>query len=73
MREGCEAFLAGWNDEIIAALTNRPNDEQPIQRLCFEVSKACENVDPSNVPRMDKNIMVDGEEIDIVRIIFYIF
>lgn len=67
MREGCEAFIAGWNDEIISSLTNRSNDEEPVQKLCYEISKACENVDPSNAPRMDNNIMVDGEPMDIVK------
>ncbi len=68
MRDGCIAFVAGWNDEILSVLINRRNDEEPVHKLCFEISKACENVDPTNVPMMDKNIMVDGEEMDIVRI-----
>jgi hypothetical protein len=67
MREGCEAFLTGWSDEIIAALTNRESDEAAELKLCQEVSKACENVDPSNVPRFDNSIKVDGEKVDLVN------
>jgi hypothetical protein len=66
MREGCQSFVAGWQDEIVASLVNRPDDEAPIKKLCFNISKACDNVDPSNVPHFDNKIHVDGEEVDIV-------
>lgn len=61
MRTGCEAFLNGWEEEIEKALINRVDDETPIQNLCFEITKACLNVDPKNVPRFDDQIMVDGQ------------
>ena len=66
MREGCEAFLSGWSDEIISSLVNRESDEVAEKKLCYEISKACENVDPSNVPRFDNTITVDGEKVDMV-------
>jgi hypothetical protein len=39
MRDGCEAFLSGWEEEIISVLTNRVNDDVPAQKLCYEISK----------------------------------
>lgn len=66
MREGCEAFLSGWEEELVKVLTNRKNDSVPEQILCFELSKACLNVDPSNVPQFDNEIMVDGQPVKIV-------
>ncbi len=65
MREGCEAFVAAWDDEIPKALINRENDEVPIQKLCYEKTKACENIDWNNVKQMDDSIMIDGEPVKI--------
>lgn len=61
MREGCEAFVNGWEEKIEKVLVNRVNDERPVQELCYEITKACENVDPTNVKPFDDKIMVDGQ------------
>jgi len=39
MRDGCEAFISGWTEELESVLINRKNDEAPIQQLCYEISK----------------------------------
>lgn len=63
MKEGCEAFVAAWNDEIPKVLINRVSDETPINKLCFEITKACEGVDFNNMKAMDDTIMIDGEPV----------
>ena len=61
MREGCEAFINGWEEEVEKVLINRPDDKTPIDRLCTEITKACDNVDSTNVPSFDNQIFVDGQ------------
>lgn len=68
MKEGCDSFFAGWEEELVKVLTNRPDDKTPIQKLCYQITKACEEVDPSNVKNFDDTIMVDGEPVPIVLI-----
>ena len=70
MKEGCEAFIAGWEDELVEVLVNRKDTQSAVQKLCFEVSKACEGVDPANVKPFDDTIMVDGQPKKMVREIF---
>lgn len=65
MREGCEAFVAAWDEEIPKVLINRENDEVPVQKLCYEITKACENIDWNNVKQMDDSIMIDGQPVKI--------
>lgn len=67
MKEGCEAFLGAWEEELVEVLTNRPDDITPERKLCFEISKACINVDPGNVKNFDDNIMVDGQPVKMVQ------
>ncbi len=71
MKEGCEAFIAGWEDELVEVLVNRKDTESAVQKLCFEVSKACEGVDPANVKPFDDTIMVDGQPKKMVREFVY--
>ena len=61
MKEGCEAFINGWEEKVEKVLINRPDDETPVQRLCYDITKACANVDPTNVKPFDDQIMVDGQ------------
>lgn len=61
MREGCEAFIDGWEEELEKVLINRENDEKPIQQLCYEITRACNNVDPTNVKPFDDQIWFDGQ------------
>jgi MinD-like ATPase involved in chromosome partitioning or flagellar assembly len=70
MKEGCEAFLSGWEEEIVKVLVNRVDNETPVQQLCYQISKACENVDPANVKPFDDTIMVDGQPQKIVYLTF---
>ncbi len=40
MREGCEAFLDGWEQELEKVLINRgDNDDETVHRLCNEISQ----------------------------------
>lgn len=61
MREGCEAFINGWEEKIEKVLINRPDDETPLRKLCYEITQACKDVDPTNVKPFDDQIFVDGQ------------
>lgn len=61
MRTGCDAFVSVWDQDIEKVLINRENDEKPIRDLCYEKTKACDNVDPSNVKKFDDQIFFDGQ------------
>jgi len=40
MREGCEAFLDGWEQELEKVLINRTDDDdETVWRLCTEISQ----------------------------------
>lgn len=65
MRQGCEAFVNGWDEEIEQVLVNRKNDQEPIEILCYQMTKACDGVDPTNVPRFDNQIMMDGQPMQL--------
>jgi hypothetical protein len=66
MKKGCEAFIAAWDEETTEVLIGRKDDETPIQKLCYEITEACTNVDPSNVPKFDDTIMMDGQPVKMV-------
>ena len=67
MKEGCEAFISGWEEELIDVLVNRNNADSAVQKLCHEISQACLGVDPANVKPFDDTIMIDGQPQKIVR------
>jgi len=68
MREGCEAFLASWEDELVNTILHRTDSDSAVQKLCYETTKACSGVDPSNVKAFDDTIMVDGQPQKIVNL-----
>ena len=70
MREGCEAFISGWEDELVDTLVNRKDTFSAVHHLCHEVSQACQGVDPANVKPFDDTIMVDGQPQKMVRNFF---
>lgn len=40
MREGCDAFLDGWEQELEQVLINRTSDDDyTVYQLCTEISK----------------------------------
>jgi len=61
MRTGCEAFINGWEEQVEKVLIGRPDDETPIRRLCYEITQACQDVDPTNVKPFDDQIFIDGQ------------
>lgn len=63
MREGCVAFVSAWDEEIQKVLINRKDDETPVQQLCYDITKACENVDWNNIKSFDDTIMIDGQPV----------
>ena len=67
MREGCEAFISGWEEEFVDVLVNRVDTDSAVNKLCTEISHACLNVDPANVKAMDDTIMVDGQPKSLVK------
>jgi len=67
MKEGCEAFLAGWEEDIVQVLVNRIDTDSAVRQLCYDISQACQNVDPGNVKPFDDTIMIDGQPTKIVN------
>ena len=63
MGRGCREFVAIYGDEIPKVLIDRNNDEEPVQKLCYEITKVCLNVDWGNISPMDDSIMIDGEPV----------
>ena len=60
MREGCEAFYVGWNEELENVLINRKTNTEVEDKLCYEISKACVGVDMSDAPTKPEEIWIDG-------------
>lgn len=65
MKEGCEAFIMGWERAIEKALIGRENDKDVENKVCLEVSHACKGVDVRNAPKHDDHIMVDGQPVKV--------
>ena len=65
MREGCEAFLGGWEVLVENELMKRQNNEDVVAKICNVLTRACHNVDPANAPKFDNKIMVDGQPVDV--------
>ena len=45
MQEGCEAFITHWEEVMERELINRVGNNEVENRLCYDLSKACRNVD----------------------------
>ncbi|MCQ2820499.1 MAG: hypothetical protein MJ252_24815 [archaeon] len=63
MREGCEKFLAIWDEQIIKTLINRKKIGDIVQHLCYKKTKACEDADWKKIKQFDDNIMIDGRPV----------
>ena len=55
MREGCEAFIMDWEDEVEKALITRDSNKSSVleQKVCYDISEACKNVNVKDAPRFD--------------------
>ena len=65
MREGCEAFIGDWDELIERELIRRTGNNEVEARVCEVLTKACQNVDVKNAPRIDKEIFVDGQPVPV--------
>jgi hypothetical protein len=65
MREGCEAFIMDWEEQIEKALIERQGNAEVENYVCNVLSKACKNVDVKNAPRFDNEIFVDGQPVPV--------
>lgn len=65
MKQGCEAFIMGWERQIEKNLIGREKGANVEHKVCFEISKACQGVDPKNAPRQDSHIMIDGQPVKL--------
>ena len=67
MKEGCDAFIDIWIEEIQKVFIRRDTQDVEIleRRLCQEITKACVAVDPKNVKPFDNKIMVDGQPMEL--------
>lgn len=41
MKKGCEAFMAGWSEEVEKALISRKNNEDVEDYVCYKLTNAC--------------------------------
>ncbi len=66
MREGCESFIADWEETLEKALIRRTLDNEAIEeRICYDLTDACVNVNVKDAPRFDDHIMVDGQPVPV--------
>ena len=65
MKEGCEAFIMGWEEVVERELINRQSNTEIEHKVCHEISQACIGVDVKNAPRQDKEIFVDGQPVKV--------
>jgi hypothetical protein len=65
MREGCEAFIMDWEEEVERVLMNRQNNSEVEDKVCMEISQACRNVNVKDAPRFDNQIFVDGQPVPV--------
>ena len=67
MKEGCSAFVDRWIEEIEKLFIRRKANDVSIleHQLCFEITRACVQVDPKNVKTFDNKIMFDGQPMEL--------
>ena len=66
MKEGCDAFIDRWIEEIQKVFIRNTQDVEVIEkRLCNEITRACVQVDPKNVKAFDNKIMIDGQPMEL--------
>lgn len=53
MRNGCEKFVAVYEEEIIDGLTGRKDNESVEHDICFKATKACVGVNKAGDEKQD--------------------
>ena len=53
MREGCEAFIMDWEEVFEKEMQARKGNHEVENRICYELSEACKNVNVKDAPRFD--------------------
>ena len=62
MKDGCTAFIMDWEEDLEKVLLERETNAEVEQKICYEISEACKNVDPEkDTPKMPEEIWVDGQ------------
>jgi hypothetical protein len=72
MREGCEAFIMDWEEDVERALIQRDGRADVKgtaveEKVCQEISRACANVNVKDAPKMDDKIFVDGQPVPVSK------
>eukprot|EP01015_Nassula_variabilis_P037625 TRINITY_DN9992_c0_g1_i8.p2 TRINITY_DN9992_c0_g1~~TRINITY_DN9992_c0_g1_i8.p2 ORF type:complete len:156 (+),score=37.59 TRINITY_DN9992_c0_g1_i8:38-469(+) len=65
MTRGCDAFIAGWDEELESALVRRKNNEDFENDFCYKQTKACEGADFSKVSKNDNYVNVNGKQVPV--------
>jgi len=65
MREGCEAFIMGWEEVVERELINRIGNKEIENKICLEITSACKNVNVRDAPKFDNQIFVDGQPVPV--------
>lgn len=61
MKQGCEAFIMDWEEQLEKTLLNRETNAEVEKKICYEISEACTGVDvEKDTPRMPEEVWVDG-------------
>ena len=61
MKEGCQAWIMDWMEELEKVLLERKTNAEVEQKICYEISQACVNVNVEDAPKMPEEIWVDGQ------------
>jgi hypothetical protein len=61
MKQGCEAFIMDWEEQLEKALLERETNAEVERKVCYEITEACVNVNVEDAPKMPEEIWVDGQ------------
>lgn len=65
MKEGCEAFIMGWEVVVERELQRREGNDKIEELVCTQKTKACFNVNVKDAPKFDNQIFVDGQPVPV--------
>jgi hypothetical protein len=66
MKDGCHAFIADHEEILESLLMKRKNNEEVEEKLCYDISDACKNVNVKDAPKFDDQIFIDGQPHKVV-------
>jgi hypothetical protein len=65
MRGGCETFIMDWEEVFEKEMQTRTNNHDIEDKICYQITQACNNVNVKDAPRFDNQIFVDGQPVPV--------